>query len=133
MKKSVWIIDDDEIYQLIIKKLIDRSKVFHEQVYFKSAREVLEKLDSSQLFLPDAILLDINMPLLDGWQFIDKLREVYGDLENRTSIYIVSSSIAYSDRERAETYPEVSKFISKPMSVAKLKAIGESIYKKSPA
>ncbi|GAA4313824.1 response regulator [Pontixanthobacter gangjinensis] len=132
MKKSVWVIDDDEIYQLIIKKLIRRSEVFEEQLYFRSAREVLEQLDSSQVFLPDVILLDINMPMLDGWQFIDKLKSRYEDFSCRTTIYIVSSSIAYSDRERAERYPEVSGFISKPMTVEKLRNIGEAIHKKKP-
>ena len=132
MKKSVWIIDDDDIYQLIIKKLVQRSQVFEEQHYFKNALDVLERVEGSQLMLPDAILLDINMPQMDGWQFIERLRKLYANLGENTSIYIVSSSIAYSDKERTEAYPEIAGFLSKPLTVDKLKGIGEAINKKSP-
>ena len=130
MKKSVWVIDDDEIYQLIIKKQIGKSGVFSEQHYFKSVKEVLHTIECSQLQLPDVILLDINMPQLDGWQFIEMLKNTYKDFKNQTSIYIVSSSIAYSDKERAKEYPEVTQFLSKPVSVEKLRDVAN---KKSPA
>ena len=131
MMKSVWVIDDDEIYQMIIKKLIDRSKVFEKQSYYKCVEEVFRDLEDSNIILPDAILLDINMPQMDGWQFIEKLRKFYPDLHKRTSIYIVSSSIAYSDKERAEEFPEITDFLSKPLSIQVLKEIGESIKKQT--
>lgn len=133
MRKSVWVIDDDEIYQLIIKKLIRKSQVFKDQHYFKSASEVFELHDRTNIKLPDVILLDINMPQMDGWQFIDKLKDLDKEFVNKTMIYIVSSSIAYSDKERAEEYPEVSGFLSKPITVAKILKIGEAIKRKSPA
>lgn len=133
MKKSVWVIDDDEVYQMIIKKLIKIAGGFKNAHYFMSAPEVIEGLLSSNLFLPDVILLDINMPQMDGWQFLNGLKENIPDLINKTSIYIVSSSIAYSDRERANEFPEVIDFLSKPVSVKQLQEISKVINKKSPA
>ena len=70
------------------------------------------------------------MPQLDGWQFIEMLKNTNKDFKNQTSIYIVSSSIAYSDKERAKEYPEVTQFLSKPVSVEKLRDVAN---KKSPA
>ncbi len=131
MTKSVWIIDDDEIYQMIIKKLIERSEVFDEASYYKCVLEVFQNLENSVTCLPDVILLDINMPQMDGWQFMERLRELYPDLILRTKIYIVSSSIAYPDKERAEEYPEVSGFLSKPLSVKVIKKIGEALEKQT--
>ncbi|MBT8295195.1 MAG: response regulator [Gramella sp.] len=131
MKRSIWVIDDDMIYQMIIKKLIKRAEIFDEQVFYKCTGEIFKDLESSKVFLPDVILLDINMPLMDGWQFIDRLKGLYPDLLTRTNIYIVSSSIAYSDRERAEHIPEVTSFLTKPLSVEKLKEIGDSLNEKT--
>ncbi|SDR77777.1 response regulator [Christiangramia echinicola] len=127
MRKSVWVIDDDEIYQMIIKKLIQKSGVFEDRYFFKGAKQVISELEKSEFLVPDVILLDINMPLMDGWQFIEKLRTVVSEIPERTKIYIVSSSIAYSDKERAEKFPEVTGFLSKPLTVNILKEIGESV------
>ena len=131
MRKSIWVIDDDQIYQMIIKKLIRRSEVFEEEAYYICTHQVFDDLNNSQVSLPDVILLDINMPSMDGWQFIEKLRFIYPDLAERTEIYIVSSSIAYSDKERAEAIPEIRSFLSKPMSVEKLRKIGEHLNEKT--
>lgn len=131
MSKCVWVIDDDEIYQIIIKKLISRSEIFQEQSYYTNANEVFEQLEKADIFLPDAILLDINMPQMDGWQFIEKLKTIHPDLAEKTDIFIVSSSIAYSDKERADKFPEVTAFLSKPVSVEEIKNIGNSLNKKT--
>ncbi len=131
MKKSIWVIDDDQIYQMIIKKLIKRAEVFGEESYYKCTHQVFEDLENSGLSLPDIILLDINMPSVDGWQFIEKLQSIFPDLVNETSIYIVSSSIAYSDKERAETIPVINSFLSKPLSVEKLQEIAHAVNKKT--
>lgn len=131
MRKSVWVIDDDEIYQMIIKKLIQKSGVFEDRLFFKCANQVFSELEKSDVFLPDVILLDINMPLMDGWQFIEKLRSTISNIPEKTKIYIVSSSIAYSDKERAERIPEITGFLSKPLTVQMLKEIGETVIEKT--
>lgn len=131
MRKSIWVIDDDQIYQMIIKKLIKRSEIFDEQAYYKCTHQVFEALENTGTFLPEVILLDINMPAMDGWQFIERLKSLFPDLAERTNIYIVSSSIAYSDKERAEDIPEITAFLSKPMTVEKLMQIGEQINEKT--
>jgi len=127
MRKSICIVDDDEIYQKIIKKLITRADVFDDAVFYTGAKEVLHDLINSNIELPSVILLDINMPIMDGWQFLENLENSFPSLYDSTEIYMVTSSIAYSDREKVEEYPRLSGFLSKPMSVEKLKEIGSSI------
>ena len=127
MKKSICIIDDDEIYQKIIKKLISRADAFDDAIFYKSAKEMLHDLINSEIELPSVILLDINMPIMDGWQFLENLENAFPFLYENTEIYMVTSSIAYSDREKVEEYPNLSGFLSKPMSVEKLKEIGNSV------
>ena len=128
MKKSVWIIDDDEIYQMIIKKIIERSDVFEAPEFFLCADVALKRLQEIKLF-PDLILVDINMPIIDGWQFLDHLQKNFAEELKKCTVFIVSSSIAYSDKEKAENYNEVSGFITKPVSVESLQIIEEEVKK----
>ncbi|MCM4155358.1 response regulator [Gramella sp. AN32] len=128
MSKSVWIIDDDEIYQMIIKKIITQSEIFNEFEYFLSAKAAIERLKKRAF--PDVILVDINMPIMDGWQFLDYLRKEFRDELKNSLIFIVSSSIAYSDIEKAENYKEISGFITKPVNWSNLKMI-ENMIKRS--
>jgi CheY-like chemotaxis protein len=123
VRRDICIIDDDKIYQLIISKVVDRTSEFESICYYDDAIEAIEDFKSPEAILPNIILLDINMPQMDGWQFLDNLILLRPNLINETSIYVVTSSIALSDREKALSYKEVSGFLSKPLSVAKLKEI----------
>ena len=123
MKKDICIIDDDQIYQLIINKVAERTGVFDDICFYNDGTEALEDLKSPDKLLPELILLDINMPHMDGWQFLDSLIKHRPDFDKETTVYIVTSSIAHSDRTKALSYKQVSGFLSKPLSVEKLKAI----------
>lgn len=127
MIKSICIIDDDEIYQMIIKRLISKAKIFESISYFMCATEAFEYFEKDSDNLPSVILLDINMPIMDGWQFLSELENTYPLLYDKTQVYIVTSSIAYSDKDKIQEFPRVSGFLSKPLSVEKLREIGEAI------
>ena len=64
-----YIIDDDKIFTFVLKKFLEKNKNFNQIVDFKNGEEVLLMLTSHD-FKPDVILLDINMPVIDGWQFL---------------------------------------------------------------
>ncbi|MDT0643390.1 response regulator [Zunongwangia sp. F363] len=128
-KWSIGVIDDDDIYQMIMHKLICRTGLFKEKKKYCSAVMALEDFQDFNKALPDIILLDINMPEVDGWQFIERMRKLRPGFSTETRIYVVTSSIASSDVEKARTYEEIFEFLSKPLSVAKLKEIGEALDK----
>ncbi|WP_300435819.1 response regulator [Christiangramia sp.] len=127
MRKSICVIDDDVIYQKIIKKLIDQSTVFGKAYFYTRAKEALSDLAEIQTEFPSVILLDINMPIMDGWQCLDYLETLFPELYEIADVYIVSSSIAFSDKEKIKEYPGVSGFLSKPMKVEMLKRIGKRL------
>jgi CheY-like chemotaxis protein len=113
------VIDDDEIYTFTVKRIIDNSELAKKTLFFPNGRlaidffkEYLHQKDS----LPDLILLDINMPILNGWQFMDEFVTLRPLISKRIVVYIVSSSVDDRDMRRARAYEEVSDFIVKPIT-----------------
>ena len=113
MSKIICIIDDDPIYQFLIKKIIAISKTEYAVVCYSNAKEALSNftLDTNKN-LPEIILLDIQMPLMDGWDFMEEIDKF---LTDETAIYIVSSSISSEDQERAKTFSKIKGYYSKPI------------------
>lgn len=120
--KKIYIIDDDPIYQLVTKKLIEKTNLFSESKSFTNGNEALNYFDTSG-DLPDIILLDIEMPEKDGWEFLDELLLLEERFHKEIAIFVASSSIAIEDKIKAENYPCVKGFLSKPMNIEKLTAI----------
>lgn len=84
----------------------------------QAALEAIQKLEENAIDKPDIVFLDINMPVLDGWQFLDALEG--RAIANELRIYMLSSSIDEVDLKRAMHYPMVSKYIAKPISTKSL-------------
>lgn len=126
-KKIIWIIDDDYIYQTIIKKLIQKTGIFSAHSSFSNGKEAIitlkNTLDEDTMYLPDIILLDINMPIMDGWEFMEEIKKMKSRINNQIKIYIVSSSIAIEDKNKSKTYSDIVGYIPKPISVNDLMTI----------
>ncbi|RUA37154.1 MAG: response regulator [Bacteroidetes bacterium] len=122
--KNICIIDDDELF-LIISKSIMEDENFAEHIHnFDDAREALKYLETiDQNSYPDILFLDINMPMMDGWEFMDALQRY--EIKDKMKIYITSSSINPSDLEKAEQNQFISGFICKPLDPRKLQDIAD--------
>lgn len=124
--KKIWIIDDDPIYQIIMKKVVIKSDLFTIIQSYNNGKEAIESLKkniSSNEPFPDIILLDIEMPVLDGWGFMDEIAHLKEQINSKLNIYISSSSIAIEDRERAKNNPDILGYMCKPISLEDLKKI----------
>lgn len=118
----IYLIDDDEIQNLINTRVISVVSDGIEVKAFTSAENALANLKSKQDGLPDMIFLDINMPKMNGWDFLD----AYESEENKVKVYMLSSSINNKDIQKSETYDIVNGFICKPLVVEKLAEILKS-------
>ncbi|MGH2664432.1 response regulator [Flavobacterium sp.] len=120
MKKIdlTYILDDDNIFIFVLMKLLAKNENFNKVLEFKNGKELLESLAKSTENIPNVILLDINMPVLDGWQFLERLEEFPN--KSRFNVFIMSSSIDASDIEKSKSFSTVKDFISKPINKEKL-------------
>lgn len=120
--RTVMLIDDNEIDNLINQKMIEAASIT-ENIYThtgaKSAIEFLknmEKLDVADKVLPDVIFLDIDMPLMDGFQFLDEFEKLTNTAKNKCRIVMLTSSINPQDFNRSKKYENVKLYLNKPLS-----------------
>ena len=124
--KLACIIDDDSIFVYGIKRIMNEIDFCDEIIVYANGESALNELGSlvqEGKKLPDVILLDLNMPVMDGWVFLDDFVKIPNHNQDHLSLYILSSSINPSDIEKAKNYPIVNKFISKPVTISDLKHI----------
>ncbi|RKS94047.1 response regulator receiver domain-containing protein [Flavobacterium limicola] len=128
-KKIIWVIDDDAIYQIIVNKIIQRSEMFSAVFSFKNGRIAIDALQETlenETALPDIILLDINMPIMDGWEFMEELALMKSKFNKQITVYIVSSSISIEDKNRSKTYADILGYLSKPVTINDLVLIASN-------
>lgn len=128
-KKIIWVIDDDAIYQIIVNKIIQRSEMFSAVSSFKNGRIAIDALQETldkDTSLPDIILLDINMPIMDGWEFMEEMALMKSKFNKQITVYIVSSSISIEDKNRSKTYADILGYLSKPVTINDLVLIASN-------
>ena len=113
--KRIVLIDDDATTNYLNKMIIERSDLVDEVLTFDSAEEALTFFNQSNSPEDALVLLDINMPIMNGWQFLDQ----YGAMERNKSnkIVLLTSSINPSDKQLADEKINVVDYMSKPLSV----------------
>jgi CheY-like chemotaxis protein len=118
---TAWIIDDDRLYTYLLSTQMKRINFSNTLLTFRHGLEALNylrlKLHSPE-DLPSVILLDLNMPVLDGWQFLDEFVKL--EPIKPIPVYVVSSSIDVADHAEVLKYAAVSKFLIKPVDDADL-------------
>lgn len=118
--KKIMLVDDVDISNFIMKKMIANATPQHQVFDFALPQKAL---DSLQQINPDIIFLDINMPLIDGWKFLEIMQEK--GFENK--VLILSSSTSEMDKLRSLAFSNVLNFLVKPIAPNAIAAIIESV------
>tara|TARA_Y100001935_G_scaffold3740_1_gene2956 strand:- start:20856 stop:21260 length:405 start_codon:yes stop_codon:yes gene_type:complete len=123
--QSICIIDDDKIYTFGIKKIIKNHIPENQVLIFENGRQALdaliEKADKN-VHLPDVILLDIDMPEMNGWEFLTNFEKIRKKIDQEVQVYVISSRIDKTKNElyKVEWDDQVSDFIRKPVEAEQL-------------
>ncbi|MEJ8757054.1 response regulator [Pontibacter sp. H259] len=127
--KKVILIDDDQVNNFVCESIIRNEEFADEVISFEYAEEAftfLSKLASEQPDdFPELIFLDINMPGMDGWSFLEKYRNLPEDVTQKCCLFMLSSAVDRKDIICAKSYNEVKDFFSKPLSPEILSFIKE--------
>lgn len=126
--KLSCIIDDDEVYINLIKKIIDVKNLSENLLVFKNGQEALDHFrpimeNINEEAFPEIILLDLNMPVMDGWNFLNEFTQIKLNSKIKTTLYIVSSSINPYDVAKAKSYSLVTDYLIKPVNLDQFEAL----------
>lgn len=116
--ETAYLIDDSEVDLFVHRKFIELRQLASEIVTFNSPSVALEKMST----VPDngtagILFLDLNMPMINGFEFLEKAKKISTGAFNRMRVVILTSSNSHTDRERAQTFENVISFIPKPLTV----------------
>lgn len=128
MTQKAFLIDDDQICHFITQHILKTEALAQEVICFYEAEKAFEQLISSPAdLLPGLIFLDLNMPGMSGWQFLDALRPYAGHFSHTSKIFILTSSVDKDDQEKALEYPFVYGYFLKPLQAPDLQLIREGL------
>lgn len=121
--KKILLVDDDQLNNLINTRIITKFSDYTVDA-FTSGREGLKYLHACERDLfPEIIFLDINMPVMDGWEFLEEYQKFSEDMTSSTAVIMLTSSIDIRDIEKAKQYRSVRDFMSKPLTLESLRLI----------
>jgi CheY-like chemotaxis protein len=132
--KKVCLVDDSEIDRYIITSVIKRYCFANEAIEFNMAQKALDYLEQNQNnidALPEIILLDINMPEMSGFDFLEKYKSFPQTMLNKINIIILTSSNNPDDSDTAAKNSLVKVYLNKPLNEAKLIKIVDTLKKAS--
>jgi CheY-like chemotaxis protein len=130
-KHIVCLIDDDNIYQYTARVILESTGLAKEIRSFYNGSEAIayfrDEKNMQADTLPDVIFVDINMPVMNGWEFLEEYHKFCAMLPKNIAVYVVSSSIDSNDMQKSRSYRAVNDYLVKPVNRSKYQELMESL------
>ena len=133
MLEQILCIDDDPITLMLCKKVISKSSFSHEVITAQNGEEALHHFNTLNYTndkskkKPELIFLDLNMPIMGGWEFLDHFTSPDYNTFNSVPVIVLSSTIDPEDLAKAKKYPIIIDFLSKPITIPMLEYLKKKI------
>ena|ERR1700742_2347501 len=124
--EKILLIDDDPVFVLLARKIlesIDKALAVDVCADGELGIGYIDRAKEDPKSLPEFIFLDLNMPVLDGWGFLEAYSAIEHELGKKVKVYILSSTISADDIAHAMQYPFLSGFLIKPLEKSKMEDI----------
>ncbi|MFN8438514.1 MAG: response regulator [Cytophagales bacterium] len=123
--KRVIVIDDDPVSNFVTEKILHKFPEIETIQSYTNPHKAIEDLttyiESNAIsMLPDMIFVDLNMPVMDGWSFIEHFNKLDSEHVSKIKLTILTSSVDERDVQKAKNIANVDGYIAKPLSVAKV-------------
>lgn len=128
----VFCVDDDKVALMISKLNLQKTQFCENIITAENGKQALDFFDEQMLLpetdrkVPSLIFLDLNMPIIDGWEFLDIFSDKYSFYHDKVKIALLSSSVNPDDKLKADKNPFVFTFIDKALGIDNLKYLKES-------
>ncbi len=132
MLHKILCVDDDPITLMLYKMVIAKASFTEEIITAKNGQEAMDYYANlkanNETRCPELIFLDLNMPVMGGWEFLDNfIKKEYEEFNTKTKVIVLSSTIDPTDIEKSKTYPIVIDFLSKPITKEMLEDLKDKL------
>jgi len=128
--QRLMLIDDSSFDQMIYQRIARKSGLVETLLQYVDATKALDYLNDPTTDNPDLILLDINMPRMDGFEFLEAATEKFG-VEICPIIVMLTTSLNPKDKQRAKSFPVVRDFLHKPLTQDQLRNLCDLVAKET--
>ncbi|MGB1241649.1 MAG: response regulator [Chitinophagales bacterium] len=120
---TILLVDDNEMTNFMHRIIIEKMGCTDKLVIVENGEEALAYLTNPQNTTPDLIFLDINMPVMNGWEFLEEYQYLNEGKKAKIVLFMLSTSMSPSDKKRADENEVIRGYINKPLSENKVKTI----------
>lgn len=124
MLQKIWVIDDDKIFRYTSERYLREINPDLDIQTFDDAEDALDELlQASADKWPELIFIDVNMPVVDGWDFLEGIKGHCNEQIRKIKYYVVSSSVDHRDQQKSQEYEFVLGYKVKPISIEEFEEI----------
>lgn len=125
--KSVLLLDDNLATNYFHKKIIEKSNSAEQVLEFRSGINALKYLSQKGIEPPELMMVDINMPIMSAWEFLEKFSKIKKESKTDTKVYLLSTSLSPTDKEKADQIPLIKEVLLKPLTKESIHRVIEEV------